>query len=809
MDQKQKNEDGKKRKRQKSDITDVTKIENSLNDLVTEKKIKKKKIKVDVPEVIDDAPKIKKQKKKETTSYFSDDDDIPVQSTNQSESDDDNEVPVTTDYLIDNEGLDNESTAAPLDWEEPDYTTDGSTIQHDNDSDSGTVSKKIEKEKKKKRKSKVDDSKENDESENGKKTKIKKSKEENITDEVKENKKRKRGEEGATKDTSKKENTDESSAKKTKVEKITDEVKWWQKPDIAPEIRKREEKWEAMRVNKRLGELAQRKHADSALELFEENYGRLGSTGKTPLKPSVHAFTNLVNAFVRVSNVIKAGEVIEAMKKRQLEPNVVTKTTFLRGLCENGHMAAAKHVIESMNDGNERSSNTYLRGLLKWGMVDEALEFWKKLNYWEKDKSTREYVIKALAIGLRAKTANKIMREDKNEITAASMLAVAEAELLLNHPKKCKKLIAEVKGIIPKVDPPPDAKRRKGEKGKGKGQDGEEEKGEGTPDENVPKAVSRDEQAVISLKTFLSVQANEAERQRKYLKSCLDEARRKVVLKLDAGASNASSSSSAVIDISKDEALEQAKTLRKAYASFFYFRPQDQLRDQAKGWKAATVVNELKNLGCRAGDALHIHQKVKAACIDSRTGHLSLNALDKRPLKLEIGSGNGEWLVQKAQEDTLSQWAAVELRFDRCAKIWSRMCLEGVKNMCVLGGNAHDVISSLESNSIAEVVSLYPEPPAWHQDDWDPDTPHVWTSSFLEILGDKLQPGGELRICSDNGKYMELIASFCPGIFEPLQGDKIQVLAGKGLDRTADSYFDRLFKAGRHRQRFHLHLRKM
>lgn len=42
------------------------------------------------------------------------------------------------------------------------------------------------------------------------------------------------------------------------------------------------------------------------------------------------------------------------------------------------------------------------------------------------------------------------------------------------------------------------------------------------------------------------------------------------------------------------------------------------------------------------------------------------------PMKLEICSGNGDWVVAQAKKEPTSNWAALELRHDRLHNIFSR-----------------------------------------------------------------------------------------------------------------------------------------
>ena len=75
-------------------------------------------------------------------------------------------------------------------------------------------------------------------------------------------------------------------------------------------------------------------------------------------------------------------------------------------------------------------------------------------------------------------------------------------------------------------------------------------------------------------------------------------------------------------------------------------------------------------------------------------GHLSfaeLFATDPAlPVKIEVGSGTGEWAVAQAKAaEGRANWCTVELRTDRVAATFSRAVLSGAHNLAVVGSDAH------------------------------------------------------------------------------------------------------------------------
>jgi tRNA (guanine-N7-)-methyltransferase len=80
-------------------------------------------------------------------------------------------------------------------------------------------------------------------------------------------------------------------------------------------------------------------------------------------------------------------------------------------------------------------------------------------------------------------------------------------------------------------------------------------------------------------------------------------------------------------------------------------------------------------------------------------------------LFIEYCSGNGNWVVQKALENPDTHWVAVEQRFDRVRKIWSKMHNEKVSNLIVVCGEAQPFTRHyLASASIQGIYINFPDP---------------------------------------------------------------------------------------------------
>src|SRR5690348_6324632 len=81
------------------------------------------------------------------------------------------------------------------------------------------------------------------------------------------------------------------------------------------------------------------------------------------------------------------------------------------------------------------------------------------------------------------------------------------------------------------------------------------------------------------------------------------------------------------------------------------------------------------------------------------------------PLNIEYCSGNGSWIVEKAKRDPCTHWVAVEKRFDRVQKIWSKMKNEQISNLFIVCGEALAFTTYYaHANSFAQLYINFPDP---------------------------------------------------------------------------------------------------
>lgn len=239
--------------------------------------------------------------------------------------------------------------------------------------------------------------------------------------------------------------------------------------------------------------------------------------------------------------------------------------------------------------------------------------------------------------------------------------------------------------------------------------------------------------------------------------------------------------------------------------------------------------------------------KKKESKSSSGKQNLSLSNLSTnttQPVRLEICSGHGDWLVDRAQRDPASLWVGLEMRYERVFLIWAKSMMTvnrsaaaaptkskketkiaapsaGVDNVRIIGGEAHAVLqSSLSSNSIDEIFINYPDPPVWIGSKFrlvdeslilelhrvlksdaassaaTPDDP----TFIISGTGNTARVNGSVTLVTDDEPYhLSMVKEFArhPTLFRAQAASLSSLPADYGT-----SYFDRLWNNGERTNRY-------
>jgi len=168
------------------------------------------------------------------------------------------------------------------------------------------------------------------------------------------------------------------------------------------------------------------------------------------------------------------------------------------------------------------------------------------------------------------------------------------------------------------------------------------------------------------------------------------------------------------------------------------------------------------------------------------------------PLFIEYCSGNGDWIVEKARENPENNYLAVEKRFDRARKIWSKIHNNTLSNLVVAFAEAMMLSTNyLPASSVESIFVNFPDP-------W-PKQRHakhrLISPLFFKEAERVLKKDGSLVIVTDDEAYSEIV----------LKLSKEQTGLKNGLssgytsppDDYGTSYFDALFRSQEKPIRYH------
>lgn len=123
-----------------------------------------------------------------------------------------------------------------------------------------------------------------------------------------------------------------------------------------------------------------------------------------------------------------------------------------------------------------------------------------------------------------------------------------------------------------------------------------------------------------------------------------------------------------------------------------------------------------------------------------------------KPLKLEICSGSGDWLVKRAMREPTTEWIGLEVRPDRVHDIWRKCLLNDVSNIRVICSDANKVDQFIYHNTAAEVFINFPDPPKSYE-----SKQRFVNKDFLQSIHSILKRFGILTILTDDELYCNWI----------------------------------------------------
>lgn len=125
---------------------------------------------------------------------------------------------------------------------------------------------------------------------------------------------------------------------------------------------------------------------------------------------------------------------------------------------------------------------------------------------------------------------------------------------------------------------------------------------------------------------------------------------------------------------------------------------------------------------------------------------------NQKPVKVEYCSGNGTWVAEKARSDASCNWVAIEKKFVRVRKIWSKIKNLQLNQLLAICGEGFKVTKHyFPSDSVDEIYINFPDP-------W-PKKRHIKhriiQPEFVEEMRRILKNEGKLIFVTDDADYSE------------------------------------------------------
>lgn len=177
---------------------------------------------------------------------------------------------------------------------------------------------------------------------------------------------------------------------------------------------------------------------------------------------------------------------------------------------------------------------------------------------------------------------------------------------------------------------------------------------------------------------------------------------------------------------------------------------------------------------------------------------------NNNPVRIEYCSGNGAWIAAKAAADPSSNWVAVELKFKRARKIWSKIKNLNLKNLFIICGEGHNATRRYFPTSCVEDIFInFPDP-------W-PKTRHaknrIIQPDFVSEMCRILKTGTSMTFVTDDEEYSHWLIKMMktdPG-FRPFYQEPFFVTENDGY---GTSYFDQLWREKGKIIRYHKYVKK-
>ena len=129
------------------------------------------------------------------------------------------------------------------------------------------------------------------------------------------------------------------------------------------------------------------------------------------------------------------------------------------------------------------------------------------------------------------------------------------------------------------------------------------------------------------------------------------------------------------------------------------------------------------------------------------------------PLEVEIGFGNGEFLVRRAGAHRARDFVGIEMEWPSTRRALRRIARANLSNVRLIQADARIALERLFlPRSVRHAYALFPSP--WPL---ERDAGHrLFSHGFLKLFNSRLEAGGEARIVTDHRPYLDWVVEQLP-----------------------------------------------
>jgi tRNA (guanine-N7-)-methyltransferase len=166
---------------------------------------------------------------------------------------------------------------------------------------------------------------------------------------------------------------------------------------------------------------------------------------------------------------------------------------------------------------------------------------------------------------------------------------------------------------------------------------------------------------------------------------------------------------------------------------------------------------------------------------------------ESRPIVVEIGSGNGHFLVEYSKLHPDKNCIGTEILLGRARKFASKVRKQRLQNITVFRGDTRRFVwEFLYNESVEEFIILFPDP-------WPKKRHHkhrLLSERFVRMLCNRLVDGGKVSVATDHEEYRDFIIAS----FDSVEGFESAFTRGFGdypEDYPKTLFFDKFKKEGK------------